>query len=148
MCTPKILYDPLPDNFDTRSGHWRCQQILYTNSFPELPFKNYEINGFIYVPTNDELLILESLSVDSVQSVAIEKNTKDQSNNQEWITLRRDWLTASKDFKRVYSRQGYYFILSEDANYYHKLAEEIFSDEKSYQDSSNGKRHKVWARCC
>ena len=71
-------------------------KIYGINGFPDLPIKEFEIVGLHYLPNENEALILESFSVNFNQSVSIEKNTREQSNNPEWANLRKNKLTSSR----------------------------------------------------
>ena len=95
-------------------------KIYGINGFQDLPIKDFEIVGLYHVPNQNEALTLESFSVNFNQSISIEKNTREQSNNPGRANLRKDRLTVSEDFKRIYSGQG-------DNE---KLAEEMLGFEK------------------
>ena len=95
-------------------------KIFDISIFPDFPLPSYQDEVLQLNLTEDESSIIDSFAVDRDQSILIEKNTQDQSNNPEWANLRKDRLTASKDFKRIYSRR------SDHA----QLAEEIFATDK------------------
>ena len=95
-------------------------KIFDISSFPDFPLPSYQVDGLQLNLTEDESLTIESFAVDRNQSISTEKNTRDQSNKPEWANLRKDCLTASKDFKRIYSRRADYA----------KLAEEIFATDR------------------
>ena len=65
-------------------------KIFDISSFPDFPLPSYQVDGLQLNLTEDESLIIESFALDRNQSIFIEKNTRDQSNNPEWANLRKD----------------------------------------------------------
>ena len=101
QCLPKLSDDVL--------------KIFDISTFPDLPLPSYQDEGLQLNLTEVESSIIDSFAVDRI----IENNTQDQSNNPERANLRKD-LTASQDFKQIYSQRA-------DCA---KLAEEIFATDK------------------
>ena len=56
-------------------------KIFDISSFPDFPLPSYQVDGLQLNLTEDESLIIESFAVDRNQSISIEKNTREQSNN-------------------------------------------------------------------
>ncbi len=75
--------------------------------FPKVPPEGYQIKptDCTYVPTNQEQLHLNSLSVTLLQSHLIEAATRSQSAAPEWLSLRKERVTAS-NFREVSHTRG------------------------------------------
>ncbi len=75
--------------------------------FPKVPPEGYQLKptDCTYVPTNQEQLHLNSLSVTLSQSHLIEAATRCQSAAPEWHSLRKERVTAS-NFREVINVRG------------------------------------------
>ena len=82
-------------------------------TFPNLPTVD-RWPSYQTVLIQSEAELCEGYYITNKQVIEIEKKTQSQSENPEWTALRKYRITASTDFKKIYSRRGDHEKLASD----------------------------------